>query len=101
MLYLVRKKGESVIINGNIEVQVIEIKGKSVKIGFNFPSTSTVLRKEIHDRIVEENIAAAASAKDGVDLSDLNVQMNLKGSGTEKEADGNRVSDERKPSDAE
>lgn len=58
MLYLVRKIGESIIINGNIEIKLVEVKGKSAKLGFEFPSTAQVLRKEIHDRIVAENIAA-------------------------------------------
>ena len=62
MLYLTRKIGESVVINGEIEVTVIEIRGKSTKLGFTFPSTSTVLRREIHDRIQEENRAAAAGS---------------------------------------
>ena len=38
MLYLTRKIGESVIINDNIEVTVIDIRGKSIKLGFTFPS---------------------------------------------------------------
>lgn len=59
MLYLVRKLDESIIINGNIEMKVVEIKGRSVKIGFEFPPSSSVLRKEIHDRIVAENLAAS------------------------------------------
>ncbi len=59
MLYLTRKIGESVIINGDIEVTVIDIRGKSIKLGFTFPSTSTVLRREIHERIQAENRAAA------------------------------------------
>ncbi|MCE2510727.1 MAG: carbon storage regulator CsrA [Alphaproteobacteria bacterium] len=59
MLYLTRKVGESVIINDGIEVTVIEIRGKSIKLGFNFPADASVLRKEIYDRIQEENRAAA------------------------------------------
>ncbi len=61
MLYLVRKLDESIIINGNIEVKVIEIRGKSVKLGFEFPSSAQVLRKEVFDRIAAENIAASMS----------------------------------------
>jgi carbon storage regulator len=62
MLYLTRKIGESVIINDDIEVTVIDIRGKSIKLGFTFPSTATVLRREIHERIQAENRAAAAQA---------------------------------------
>ncbi|MEO3429461.1 carbon storage regulator CsrA [Pelagibius sp. CAU 1746] len=59
MLYLTRKIGESVIINDNIEVTVVDIRGKSIKLGFTFPSDATVLRREIFERIQEENRAAA------------------------------------------
>lgn len=59
MLYLSRKTGESIVINNAIEVTVVEIKGKVVKLGFTFPSTASVLRKEIHDKIIQENMTAA------------------------------------------
>ena len=62
MLYLTRKIGETIIINDNIEVTVIDVRGKSVKLGFTFPSDATVLRQEIYDRIQAENRAAAAAA---------------------------------------
>lgn len=67
MLYLTRKIGESVIINGDIEVTVIDIRGKSIKLGFTFPSTATVLRREIHERIQAENRAALEAESAGAD----------------------------------
>ncbi len=63
MLYLTRKIGESVIINDNIEVTVVDIRGKSIKLGFTFPEDATVLRREIYERIQEENRAAAAGSE--------------------------------------
>ena len=69
MLYLTRKVGESVIINNDIELTVIEVRGKSAKLGFTFPTDASVLRKELYERIREENIAAAqgdAGALDGL-----------------------------------
>ena len=71
MLYLVRKIGESIIINDDIEVKVIEMKGRSVKLGFDFPQSASVLRKEIHDRIREENQAAMGGEADGVTVDDI------------------------------
>ncbi|RDD60840.1 carbon storage regulator CsrA [Ferruginivarius sediminum] len=59
MLYLTRKIGESVVINDDIEVTVVDIRGKSIKLGFTFPSDASVLRREIHERIQAENRAAA------------------------------------------
>lgn len=59
MLYLTRKPGESVMVNDSIEVTVVEVRGRSVKLGFTFPPEATVLRKEIFERIKQENIEAA------------------------------------------
>ena len=63
MLYLTRKIGESVIINDNIEVTVIDIRGKSIKLGFTFPTDATVLRREIFERIQAENRAAVEGSE--------------------------------------
>ena len=64
MLYLSRKIGESIIINNVIEMTVVEVRGKTVKIGFNFPPEASVLRKEIYDKIMAENVAAASGKGD-------------------------------------
>jgi len=66
MLYLTRKIGESVIINDDIEVTVVDIRGKSIKLGFTFPADASVLRREIFERIQEENRAAAAAGSEAV-----------------------------------
>jgi len=75
MLYLTRKIGESVIINNTIELTVVEVKGRSVKIGFNFPPEASILRKELHDKILEQNIAAGTGDEGGLmdALADLNI----------------------------
>lgn len=70
MLYLTRKIGESVIINDNVEVTVVEVRGKSIKLGFTFPPDVTVLRREIFERIQEENRAAAAASPDELPSAD-------------------------------
>ena len=64
MLYLTRKIGESVIINDNIEVTGGEVRGKTIKLGFTFPPDASVLRREIFERIQEENRAAAEAGAD-------------------------------------
>lgn len=78
MLYLSRKLGESIIINNNIELTVVEVRGKSVKIGFTFPPEASVLRKEIHDKIKAENIAASQSVSPDM-LDDLVLDIKLDG----------------------
>ncbi len=64
MLYLSRKLGESIVINDNIEITVVEVRGKSIKLGINFPPDVTVLRRELFDKIQEENRAAASASVD-------------------------------------
>ena len=78
MLYLTRKIGESVIINNTIELTVVEIKGRSVKIGFNFPPEATIMRKELHDRIMEQNLAASQSGDDSGLDDDFEFNIDLK-----------------------
>lgn len=68
MLYLMRKVGQSIVINNNIEVTVVDVKGKNVKLGFEFPKDVTILRKEIHDKVLAENLAASAPDDTNFDL---------------------------------
>ncbi len=63
MLYLTRKAGQAVIINNAIEVRVVEVRGRSVKLGFVFPPSASVLREEVYRQIEAENAAAASTAE--------------------------------------
>ncbi len=72
MLYLTRKVGESVVINDNIEVTVVEVRGRSIKLGFEFPPEISVLRRELYDKIQEENRAAASTATDILNVQSKN-----------------------------
>lgn len=47
MLVLSRKAGEALIINGKIEVKIIEISGDKVKVGINAPQNVKILRSEL------------------------------------------------------
>lgn len=62
MLALTRKKGESLVVDNNIEVTVLEIRGDQVKIGINAPKNVPIYRKEVYVQIQEENKAALDSA---------------------------------------
>ena len=63
MLYLTRKVGEAVVINHDIEVRVVELRGKTVKLGFVFPHHASVLREEVFAQLKEANLAAAEGAR--------------------------------------
>lgn len=60
MLALSRKKGESLVLNNNIEVTILEIRGDQVKIGISAPKEVPVYRKEVYLQIQKENEAAAS-----------------------------------------
>ena len=60
MLALTRKKGESLVLNNDIEVTVLEIRGDQVKLGVKAPREVPVYRKEVYIQIQKENEAAAS-----------------------------------------
>lgn len=51
MLVLSRKKNESIIINDNIVVTVVEVRGDKVRLGIEAPREVTVHRREVYDAI--------------------------------------------------
>jgi carbon storage regulator len=65
MLALTRKKNEALMINNNIEITVLEVKGEQVKLGISAPREIPVYRKEVYIKIQEAN--KEASNKDTVD----------------------------------
>lgn len=65
MLALSRKKNESIIINNDVEITILDIKGDQVKIGITAPKSVPVYRKEVYVQIQEAN--KAASTSDGME----------------------------------
>jgi carbon storage regulator len=70
MLILTRKVGESIRINDNICITIVDVDGKNIKIGIEAPKSISIHREEVFLRIKEENQKAAGGAKDQ-DLGDL------------------------------
>jgi len=71
MLALSRKKDEAIIINNDIEIKIIEIKGEQVKIGISAPKSVPIYRKEVYVQIEEANKEAANSVADIKALENL------------------------------
>lgn len=70
MLALSRKKNEAIVINNNVEVTVLEVKGEQVKIGITAPKEVPIYRKEVYLQIQEANRDAVNA--DGMEaLKDL------------------------------
>lgn len=55
MLALSRKRDESLVINNNIEVTILDIRGDQVKIGISAPKEIPIYRKEVYLQIQEAN----------------------------------------------
>ena len=71
MLALSRKAGESIIINNDIEIVVLDVKGEQVKIGINAPKSVPIYRKEIYEQIQQANIEAVESDTTAEALNEL------------------------------
>jgi carbon storage regulator len=64
MLVLSRQTGERVIIDGNIEVTIVEIRTDRVKLGIVAPPEVAVHREEVFRRIVASALTEHSVAAD-------------------------------------
>ena len=62
MLVLSRKKNESIVINNNITVTVVEIRGDKVRLGIVAPKEVPVHRQEVYDAIHSGKSAVPSTA---------------------------------------
>lgn len=72
MLALSRKKNEALVINNNVEITVLEIKGEQVKLGISAPREVPVYRKEVYVQIQSAN-------KESGDVDGMEALKNLLG----------------------
>lgn len=70
MLALSRKKNEALVINNDIEITVLDIRGDQVKIGISAPKEVPVYRKEVYLQIQEAN-------KEAMNADNLDVLKEL------------------------
>ncbi len=70
MLALSRKKNEALVINNNVEITVLEIKGEQVKLGISAPREVPVYRKEVYIQIQNAN-------KEAGDVEGMEALKNL------------------------
>lgn len=71
MLALSRKVGESIIINNNVELTILEVKGDQIKVGITAPKSVPIYRKEIFNQIKAENESAMIDATHFDELAGL------------------------------
>lgn len=71
MLALTRRTDEAIIIDGNIEIKILEIQGDKVKIGIEAPKEIGIHRYEIYKQIEQNN-------KEAVKIADKNMEEMLR-----------------------
>ncbi len=72
MLALSRKKNEAIVINNNIEITILEVKGEQVKIGIAAPKEVPIYRKEVYLQIQN-------ATREAVDAEGMEALKNLLG----------------------
>ncbi len=76
MLVLSRKKDESIVINNDITIVVVEIRGDKVRLGVEAPKEVPVHRREVYEAIARGDAAdvpSVSSAAAGDDLGNAAV----------------------------
>lgn len=75
MLVLTRKKNETIVINDNIEITVIDINNDQIRIGISAPKEVPIYRKEVYLEIKEENKKAAENKN--ISLEELKKNLKI------------------------
>ncbi|QSF44735.1 carbon storage regulator CsrA [Paenibacillus tianjinensis] len=76
MLVLGRKKGESIIIQEDIEITILSVDGDTVKVGITAPRHVDIFRQEVYLSIKESNKESAVPASSS--LNDLISRLKSK-----------------------
>ena len=69
MLVLSRKKNESIVINNDITIVVVEIRGDKVRLGVEAPKEVPVHRREVYDAIRRNELAESEKAASEADTN--------------------------------
>ena len=73
MLRITRRAGERVMLGDNVVVEVMEIRGQTVRLGIDAPRSVPVYREEIWLEVKRENEEAARAA--GAALPDVSDRL--------------------------
>ena len=88
MLVLSRKKDESIVINNEITIVVVEIRGDKVRLGIEAPKDVPVHRREVFEAIARDGVGAGAPPL-----------PTTSGEATAEQAVGDRLSDDGRRTD--
>lgn len=73
MLVLSRKKNESIVINDDITIVVVEIRGDKVRLGIEAPKEVPVHRNEVYEAIMrsqQDEVAPPSAAGSDATVSE-------------------------------
>ena len=62
MLRITRKTGERIMLGDDVVVEVLEVRGQTVRLGIDAPRSLVIYREEIWLEVKRENEAAARAA---------------------------------------
>jgi carbon storage regulator len=62
MLRITRKTGERIMLGDDVVVEVLEVRGQTVRLGIDAPQSLVIYREEIWLEVKRENEAAALAA---------------------------------------
>lgn len=74
MLVIRRRAGESFLIDGGVEVEVLEVGATQVKLGIIAPKNVAILRKEVH--VTRRQNQAASREISSMELARLAQKLN-------------------------
>ena len=75
MLVLTRRSEESIVLGGNVEIKVLNIRGDQVSLGFTAPQDVGIYRKEVYEAIEAENRQSSIGGEDEL----TSIRAKLKG----------------------
>lgn len=69
MLVVARRKGQRIVLGGDIVIVVSEVSRGTVKLGISAPPRCTILRGEVHEAIEQANREALSSTVEALALA--------------------------------
>ena len=73
MLRITRRAGERIMLGNDVIVEVVEVRGGTVRLAIDAPRSLAIYREELWIEVMRENRAAAQAA--GPNMPDVEVRL--------------------------